>query len=93
MKKHPELSVEIFTLEGLKSLETEPTSGWGAGTDAQKTILKGQVVEIIVSKDDEPYVGLRILEDGSLILTGYRARFTQPVDSNLSLKSIIPWKE
>jgi hypothetical protein len=88
-KGPPELSLEVITQQGV-TMDSEDTSGWGEG--AMKSTVEGQIMEITLLKDDKPFVGLRILEDGDLVLTSYGGPFQTMVEQNLRLENMQPWK-
>lgn len=83
--------VEIISLDGLEVGYPCRIGGWGE--KATKTSAAGEVAQIIVRRGEESQFGIRILEDGSIIVTSYGVLFEQSVDRNLRLTNVRPWKE
>jgi hypothetical protein len=88
----PELKIELTATEPVKAGEPEHASGWG--DDAQSIEVTGKVAEIKVTKDGKSQFGLRIQDDGSLVLTDYgNMLFQLDAGSNLWLTPYRPWEE
>jgi hypothetical protein len=96
-EKYKTVKVEITTVDtpGMEG-PLPPPSGWGH--DARKVMVEGKVVEIMIRRDGEDgfggaEFGIRILEDGSVILTSYNSMLTTSLcERNLRLTNERPWK-
>lgn len=94
--KYKQVTVELTAVGSLEAAESQPVSGWG--DDANKLAVADKVVEIIVcrpkdgGKGREAAFGIRILEDGSIILTSYRSLLSTSLSgSNISFENLRPW--
>jgi len=90
-EKQKKISVELVSLDKTSvKVPSEYVDGWGR--ESQRITVSGEIAQIEVRKGDKAQFGIRILEDGSIILTSYDSMFSQDVDRNLRLKNEQPWK-
>ena len=90
IEQQKQVSVELIAGGDLLPSEMKAAYGWGA--NAKQMMVEGTIKHIVLSKDGKWEFGIRILEDGSLILTSYNAGYTQVAERNMRLTNEIPWK-
>jgi hypothetical protein len=88
--KQKNLTVELISTSDTETHGPRKTSGWGK--DGSIIEIKGEVAQIFIRRKGESEFSVRILEDGSIIVTNYKGVYTQTVDSNLRLTNTRPWK-
>lgn len=66
-------------------------SGWG--DEGSETTIKGPVKEIRVDRNGKSQFGIRILDNGEIIITDYgHMCFEASVPQNVRFKPARPWK-
>lgn len=91
MDNPKKLTLEVICLDKAE-VDEEYVSGWG--DDASQTNITGQVRKIIITKDGESQFGIRINDDGSIIITDYgHMCFETSVPQNLELTPAHPWED
>ncbi len=85
------LTVKVIATDKMTAGEMVRADGWGE--QATTTELSGEIAQLIILKDGESQFGIRILEDGSIIITSYRTYYTHYVNQNLHLNNERPWVE
>lgn len=66
-------------------------SGWGP--EYQSVTFAAQPVEFTVRVGERAGIGIRVKEDGSLIVTNYGGQFETIVEQNMHLSNSRSWKE
>jgi len=90
-KEYKEVQLEITTVDSPVVGPIKGVSGWGE--HARSVTVSGRAVEIIVRRGDKSEFGIRILEDGSIILTGYNSLLTtELVVHSLRFENERPWE-
>lgn len=88
--KYHAVSVEVVTVDKPHIDPAQEISGWGE--TGHVSIVTGKATEIIVKREGKHQFGLRILEDGSVILTSYDSLLTPQLwDRNLKFTNERPW--
>lgn len=85
------ITVEVTATGPLTAGVPEATHGWGEG--GQEVEVTGPVAQILVRRGKDAVFSVRVLEDGSLILTNYGSNYTTMADRNLRLTNTVPWPE
>lgn len=81
----------ILTLAGPAEVEGPvETTGWG--DDGCEVFIGGPVADIRVTREGQRQFSLRILGDGTLILTSYSGSHETSVPQNLRLTPTRPWE-
>lgn len=84
------LALRVIT-QGVPVVKTDKARNWG--DSARETRIQGTVLEVAVERDNELQFGLRIMENGRLILTDYaHMGYQTSVPQNLTLEPTHPWK-
>lgn len=91
MSEQKSLRVELVSLDTPTVSHAPYLSGWGE--DAKQVNVEGKVANILIKKDGEAAIGIRILENGSLIITGYTTMFHLNMSRNVVLENDRPWKD
>jgi hypothetical protein len=88
VKKEAKIGCEIIS-RIKPDITVREAHGWREG--AEKIIIKGDVLEFVTIVDDKPHLGIRIREDGDIIITQYGNQcFTHYVENNLRLRAERP---
>ena len=87
---NPIVKVELTGTNAIKVGKSEPVDGWGE--NGEQVRLTGQLVEVDIYRGNDLHFSVRILEDGSLILTSGQ-QFETVAESQIRLKATRPWKK
>ncbi len=90
MGNHKQITVKITAIDSIKISEVNKRiDGWG--DEASGVDVSGKIVAMMVEKNGQSQFGVRILEDGSIIVTNYRGQYRTTVETNLRLENQRPW--
>lgn len=87
-----QVTVEVTALNQIEVKEDGHVTGWGE--HASKVNVSGQVSEIIIKRNGKPSIGFKILENGSVVITGYdNSGFYLDLSRNVRLENNSPWED
>lgn len=90
-QKYQTVEVEVVTVDKPESTPAGEISGWG--DTGHKSSITGKATQVVIKRDGKHQFGIRILEDGSVILTSYDSILTPQLwDRNLRFTNERPWK-
>lgn len=90
VEKQKSVAVEITFTDAIESITSQPAGGWGE--NGVKSTIIGKAAQIIIRHNNESQFGIRIFEDGSIILQQYDARFTMSAEAQMRLEAVRKWK-
>ena len=90
MSSPKDLKIEIICADKAE-VDEEYLDGWG--DDATQTNVSGKIMKLIITKDGKSQFGIRILDDGSIIITDYgHMCFETSMPRNLEFTPHHPWE-
>lgn len=92
MVARKEVTVEVVAVNQLEVGEHMPVRGWG--DDGTSVEVTGRVAQILIKRNGEASIGFSILENGSIIVTGYdTSGFSLNLSRNVRLENDRPWED